>query len=1130
MSKKGSNSNVSTSYSGPPAPVANSYYELMQRAQNVASTPYEAYGGEQVAPLTNEQWQGIGGVNNYANFATPYITGAAGYANALAQPLTQDQIQQYMNPYTQDVINATQADFNTSNAEQQSQLVGNAAAQNALGGDRVGVAQAQLAGQQARVQNPIIAKMRQDAYTQALGTAETQKRDTGSVAPILAGLGTAGQTAGLQGAGAQIGAGTLEQQTQQAQDTAAFQEYLRAQGFPYQQTQWLSGIETGVGSQLGGTNMTVAQGPQPNRLAQNIGLGLTGLGAAGSFMSGAAAIAPFLAAMASGGGVKGDKQQTLPESEDTLIAQQHQLRAGHRRAQMFPHGTRELSLPPGMKRTEAHNGVFHHDPRRISEEEIKKLSAANREHEILDLGPYSKEEIAHRVLHRGERPLAIVERDHRGTEVRSSAGTHATAHHQLAEMEKTKSPGHRLQIEDIRDVLHARRNSGGRVPGYAGGGATDPYGGVASYIPGIQITPGHGAPTSSAFPGGGKDGSSGKSGSGGIGDIGSGLSNLLKNSGIQGINMLPTDTPNNGSGIYTGPAWQPGFSSDPSGSAVNAMLPAGFDAGFAQGGFVTDDDQEFGIRMPRGYATDGAVEEDSTPTMAGYGTSSMVPDFGSRFGTWIPGVVGNKRGSIPANLGFIPPVEQQRLDQARMEQPGVATQPSGINMAALQAGNDEDEDGGGGADTGSDEEEGDTESPEGARPMQGEAPAGLRGEEQQGRGFLGLSPAASAGLMSAGLNMIAQARGSHPSSAIGVGAVAGYNEYRKEQERERKAYTERERLRLADERIKQAEKRAERSLDLREQGMKDTKAYREEMLKRENYKPTGISTDEGHPVLYDTRSRGPAIDAVTQKPITADTKLVNNKTPETTYTPEELNTMARQWMAGDKSVLQNVGRGVQGASDLRAIRKAIIAEMNKQGISPEAQAVKMAEFQGMAAGQRALGTRTANIEMAANEARNMIKPALDLSEKINRTQWTPVNRAIQAYETGSSDPEMAAWGAANFSLVNTYVRAIAPTGVPPESAREHALKMLNTAMDKEAYRRVLRQMDIEMDAALKSPEQVRDKFRQMYGGSSAAPPKEEKKEESNLYKKVKRRGKINSGPNKGKNIIEYEDGTQEIIQ
>jgi hypothetical protein len=274
MGSKGSQ--TTTTESGPNPQAMAAYQQLLARAQGVAATPYEGYGGELVAPVNAQQNLGISNVNQGAGFASPFIQQAASYANQAAAPLSQSDIERYLSPYTQNVVNATQAQFSNQNAQQQNQLVGNAAAQNALGGDRVAVAQAQLAGQQNLAQAPVIAGLYGQGYNSAVSTALAQQQAKAQGAYSLGNLGVAGQSAALQGAGAQIGAGNLQQQNQQALDVANYQQFLQRQAFPYQQTQWLAGIDSGVGSQMGGTGSTT--GPAPNQGAQWGGLGLAALG------------------------------------------------------------------------------------------------------------------------------------------------------------------------------------------------------------------------------------------------------------------------------------------------------------------------------------------------------------------------------------------------------------------------------------------------------------------------------------------------------------------------------------------------------------------------------------------------------------------------------------------------------------------------------------------------------------------------------------------------------------------------------------------------------------------------------------------------------------------------------------
>jgi GH24 family phage-related lysozyme (muramidase) len=285
----GKNSNTtyssSTSQANPQAQAV--YGNLLTQAGQVAATPYQAYQGQLVAPVNAQQTQGIGGINQYANAAQPAINQAMGYANAAAQPITGAQIQQYMSPYTQNVVNATQAQFSNQNAQQQSALQGNAIAQGALGGDRSAVAAANLAGQQQLAQAPVIAQLQNQGYQTAEQTALAEQQQQASAAYSLGNLGVAGQGAALQGAGAQIGAGTLQQQTQQAQLSAAYQQFLQQQAYPFQTLSWESGIDTGVGSQMGGTSQTTTTGPPPNPLTQIAGLGLLGAGIFGAAHGGA---------------------------------------------------------------------------------------------------------------------------------------------------------------------------------------------------------------------------------------------------------------------------------------------------------------------------------------------------------------------------------------------------------------------------------------------------------------------------------------------------------------------------------------------------------------------------------------------------------------------------------------------------------------------------------------------------------------------------------------------------------------------------------------------------------------------------------------------------------------------------
>lgn len=272
--------------------------DIWSRVQEATSSPYTPYGGQMVAGLTPLQQTGITNIANAYGSAQPYFTEAADYARTGAAPINPNDITRYVSPYTSQVIDATRANFAETNAQQQSQVLGNAAKVNALGGDRVSVAQAELARQQKLAQDPVIAGMYDNAYTRALGAVQADRSAAAQGAYTFGALAPSIQNAQIQGAQAQVGAGTIEQQNQQQQLNANYQEYLRALAFPYQQASFLSssGLPaiTAMGGSGTGTTQTTTPGPSP--FSQIAGLGL----AAAGMMTGNP-----MAAMGAAGGLGG---------------------------------------------------------------------------------------------------------------------------------------------------------------------------------------------------------------------------------------------------------------------------------------------------------------------------------------------------------------------------------------------------------------------------------------------------------------------------------------------------------------------------------------------------------------------------------------------------------------------------------------------------------------------------------------------------------------------------------------------------------------------------------------------------------------------------------------------------------
>jgi hypothetical protein len=318
----GGGQNTVVQQSGPPAQVLANYNQAYGQAQNVAQQPYPTYNGSLIAGFTPQQVAGFNNINTAVNAPQPFLNAASQAATnstSLLNPQNFASTQsaymnpaiagfspqnfgstvgQYYSPYANSVIAPTQALFNEQNAQQLNQVRGNAGAQGAFGGDREAVAEAQTAQQQQLAEAPTLANLQtqgyQNAVQNALSSANLQQQGynaaTGAAqgnawlqsqgAFSLGNLGQEAQSLGLQGANAQIGAGGMQQQLAQQELSLPYQQWQAAQGYPYQITNWLSGLATGLGGASGQQGSTTYPGASP--LSQVAGLGLSGAGLIGS--------------------------------------------------------------------------------------------------------------------------------------------------------------------------------------------------------------------------------------------------------------------------------------------------------------------------------------------------------------------------------------------------------------------------------------------------------------------------------------------------------------------------------------------------------------------------------------------------------------------------------------------------------------------------------------------------------------------------------------------------------------------------------------------------------------------------------------------------------------------------------
>lgn len=259
---------------------------LYARAQQTADTPYNHGADRHVADL--DELQRRSHQNVMGGISQPYINQAAQYATAGSSPITAQSIQNYTNPWQEQVVNSTMAKFARQNAEQMSAGVGSARMAGSQGGDREAVTKALMARAQSDSQSPIIAQMYSQGHLSALGAAQNDAMRAQQGAGIFGNLGQLAYT----DTNAMNQYGGYRQAWNQAGLDAASANAAAQSAHPFQTQQWQANMMNAAAQYMPTSQSQTGtqQGPTPNMWSQVAGA--------------AVAVAPYLS-MAAGGAVPG---------------------------------------------------------------------------------------------------------------------------------------------------------------------------------------------------------------------------------------------------------------------------------------------------------------------------------------------------------------------------------------------------------------------------------------------------------------------------------------------------------------------------------------------------------------------------------------------------------------------------------------------------------------------------------------------------------------------------------------------------------------------------------------------------------------------------------------------------------
>jgi hypothetical protein len=249
--------------------------------------PYEEYTGQLIADESPERIQVNEAIRALADAGAPYFGEAMDTTRGVirqlgeAQEFTGENIEKYMSPFLDQVLQGQKDAAVSDYLAQRGRRASDAVAAGAFGGGREALIESQAEANLLNRLSDIEAKGRQAAFESATGlfdkdrsAREQRLLNQVATAAGLTALGEGSQESLLERLRQLEGVGKAEEAREQAGLDAAYEEFLREQGFPTEQLERFSALIRGIPLPTQRVQETVTRADPLSTLA---GLGITGI-------------------------------------------------------------------------------------------------------------------------------------------------------------------------------------------------------------------------------------------------------------------------------------------------------------------------------------------------------------------------------------------------------------------------------------------------------------------------------------------------------------------------------------------------------------------------------------------------------------------------------------------------------------------------------------------------------------------------------------------------------------------------------------------------------------------------------------------------------------------------------------
>jgi hypothetical protein len=243
---------------------------------------------------------------------------------------------------------------------------------------------------------------------------------------------------------------------------------------------------------------------------------------------------------------------------------------------------------------------------------------------------------------------------------------------------------------------------------------------------------------------------------------------------------------------------------------------------------------------------------------------------------------------------------------------------------------------------------------------------------------------------------------------------------------------------------------------------------------------------EGNPVQYRYKPSTGEATTLDLKPYTpGGASKIASGSQSAALSDDAANLIADQVIAGNRQAATGLARN---AANVVKVGNAIAARAKNLGMSGADLAAIQAEYQGTVQGERTLATRTANMEIAAAEVKNMAPLALAASEKVKRTEYPSLNGIIVSAERGTGDEDIVRFGLAANSLIYTYSKFLNPNGIPTDADKAKATDILSTAWSNGQFKAAIDQIEKEIKSGQAALKTTKGELRNQTTGNNSSTP------------------------------------------